>query len=268
MTIRFYGSGIPDVDLAQLKGTLIVIEGGDGAGRSTQVQLLKDAIERLGFPTVEVGLRRSRLVGEELTEAMQKNVLCPRTMGLFYATDFADQLENTVIPSLRAGFVVLADRYIYTLIAREIVRGADPHWIRQVYGIALVPDLVFYLRVSPKVLAERSLQKNGVLNYWESGMDIQRSGDMHQCFIYYQNRLWQQFNQMKDEFQFVMINGNRSPEVIHREICGPVVKLLTSEDEPATSTPAAATTAGQSSKAPTNGSRVSEKSETEGEPLQ
>ena len=225
---RFYGHGLPELDLNQLKGTLIVIEGGDGAGRTTQCQLLRDAIERLGYPAIEVGLKRSRLVGRDLAEAMRSNVLCPRTLGLFYATDFADQLETVTIPALRAGFVVIADRYIYTLMARDIVRGADPKWIRGVYGFALVPDLVFYLKVSPRILAERSLQKSGVLNYWESGMDIQRSGDMHQCFIYYQNRLFQQFSLMKDEFTFVMVNGNRDAMHIHREMQDTVAKLLES----------------------------------------
>lgn len=218
MEKRFYTNGIQGVDLKLLKGALLVVEGGDGAGRSTQVRLLRDAIERLGYPTAEVGLKRSRLVGKELIDAMRSNVLCPRTLGLFYATDFADQLENEVIPALRAGFVVVADRYIYSLIARDVVRGADPAWIRKVYGFALVPDLIFYLRVSSRVLAERSLLKSGFLNYWESGMDIQRSGDMHQCFIYYQNRLWQQFSQMKDEYSFNMINGNRDPLLIHKDI--------------------------------------------------
>ncbi|MFN8389735.1 MAG: thymidylate kinase [Bdellovibrionota bacterium] len=230
---RFYRHALPDVDLQALKGTLIVIEGGDGAGRTTQCQLLRDAVERLGYPAIEVGLKRSRLVGRELMEAMQSNVLCPRTLGLFYATDFADQLETVMIPALRAGFVVIADRYIYTLMARDIVRGADPAWIRGVYGFALVPDMIFYLKVSPRILAERSLQKNGMLNYWESGMDIQRNGDMHQCFIYYQNRLFQQCNQMKDEFGFVMVNGNRDAALIHREIRDDVAKLLEAHAHPA-----------------------------------
>lgn len=226
---RFYGHGLPGVDLSQLKGSLVVVEGGDGAGRSTQCELLRDSIERMGFPVIDVGLKRSRLVGTELIEAMQSNVLCPRTLGLFYATDFADQLENVIIPSLRAGFVVLADRYIYTLIARDVVRGADPQWIRGVYGFALVPHLIFYLKVTPRLLAERSLQKSGVLNYWESGMDIQRSGDMHQCFIYYQNRIAHQLNEMKNEYNFVAINGNRDPAPIHREMREYVAQFLSSQ---------------------------------------
>src|SRR5580704_4019606 len=110
---RFFGKGLPNVDPALLKGTLIVIEGSDGAGRSTQISYLLNWLERRGFPTVVVGLKRSELVGEALAEAMKGNTLNATTLKLFYATDFADQLERVIIPSLKAGFVVLADRYIY-----------------------------------------------------------------------------------------------------------------------------------------------------------
>src|SRR3989449_8537790 len=161
---RFYGKGIPGVALDQLRGQLIVVEGADGSGRSTQIDLLRNWLERRGYPTVNVGLRRSMLVSRELEQAMRGNILGTRTLSLFYATDFADQLENLMIPALRSGFVVLADRYIYTLMARAIVRGVEPAWIRDVYSIALVPDAVFYLAVSPKILVERNLRKHAVLD--------------------------------------------------------------------------------------------------------
>lgn len=225
-TRECYGPQPPNVDLTQLRGALLVIEGGDGAGRSTQVSLLRNAIERLGYPTTEFGLKRSHLVGGELERAMESNVICPRTLGLFYATDFADQLEHVVVPALRSGFVVVADRYIFTLMARDIVRGAAPEWIRSVFGFAIKPDMIFCLRVSPKVLAQRTLMKSGCLNYWESGMDIQRSGDMYECFIYYQNRLWQQFNSMAEEYGFHVVNGNRDVQTVHREIVDRVKTFL------------------------------------------
>jgi dTMP kinase len=158
---RFYGKGLPGVKLEELGGVLIVIEGPDGSGRSTQSSLLRAWLEHLGYPTAEIGLKRSGLVGVHLEEAMGGNVLCPLTLNLFYATDFADQLENSMISALRAGFVVVADRYIYTLMARGLLRGADREWLREIYGVAPVPDLSFYLKVSPKALAERSLQKTG-----------------------------------------------------------------------------------------------------------
>jgi dTMP kinase len=215
---NFYGKGIPHTDPSELPGCLVVIEGADGSGRTTQGQLLRDWLGRLGYPSTEVGLKRSTLVGPELEEAMQGNTLGPRTLSLFYATDFADQLEHIIIPSLRAGFVVLADRYIYTLMARDLVRGADPKWIQSVYGIALVPDLVFYLKVPPKQLADRSFTKDGFLDYWESGMDIERTGDMHQCFVRYQGKLQREFEKLSKQYGFKEIDGTRAPLLVQAEM--------------------------------------------------
>lgn len=226
MAKKFYGKGIPGQQTADLKGTLLVIEGGDGAGRSTQIMLLRQWLEREGYPTTEVGLKRSVLVGQELQEVMQGNTLGPTTFSLFYATDFADQLENTIIPSLRAGFVVLADRYIYTPIARDVVRGVDPNWVRDLYGMALEPDLVVYLKATPKTLASRSFQKSGTLDYWEAGMDIQRSGDMYQCFIRYQTWVAKEFKRLAEEYAFETIDANRHPITIHNEIRAHVLETL------------------------------------------
>lgn len=229
---RFYGKGLPNVDLSLLKGKLIVVEGSDGSGRSTQIARLRDWLERLGYATVDVGLKRSMLVGAELETAKQGNILNPITMSLFYATDFADQLENRIIPALKSGFVVLADRYIYTLMARDIARGADREWIRDVYGIALVPDAVFYLAVSPRVLAERNFQKNTVLDYWESGMDIRRSGDMYECFISYQRQIQQEFKRMQEVYGFETIRGNRSIRAIAAELQAKIEFLLNGDLRP------------------------------------
>ena len=223
---HFFGRGLPKVNLAQLKGKLLVVEGADGSGRSTQIELLHKHLEVLGYPTIDVGLKRSRLVSAELQEALLGNTLSPVTMTLFYATDFADQLENNIIPALRAGFVVLADRYIYTLMAREVVRGMRREWVQNVYNIALVPDAVFYLSVNPRLLAERNLMKSGVLDFWESGMDIRRSGDMYQCFIDYQRKMRAEFQRMALDYKFETINGNRSPLAIHKELRSKVEKVL------------------------------------------
>lgn len=203
-----------------------MVEGADGSGRSTQIQMLRDALERAGHATVDVGLKRSRLVGQELDDAMQGNILSPRTLMLFYATDFADQLENRIVPALKAGFVVLADRYIYTLMARALVRGAEQKWVREVYGIALVPDAVFYLGVSPKLLAERNFRKNSVLDYWEAGMDIRRTGDLYDNFIRYQRQIQKEFREMEADYEFETINGNRSPRTIYRELLAKIEQLL------------------------------------------
>jgi dTMP kinase len=223
---RFYGKGLPNVDASLLQGKLIVIEGADGSGRSTQIALLRDWLERLGYPTAEIGLKRSALVGRELEEVKRGNILSPLTFSLFYATDFADQLENIIIPALQADFIVLADRYIYTLMARDIVRGVDPTWVKEVYNIALVPDAVFYLKVSPRELAERNFRKSGMLDYWESGMDIQRSGDMFDCFIRYQRQMQKQFLGMQQIYGFEIINANRSPRPICVDLRARIEPLL------------------------------------------
>jgi dTMP kinase len=156
---RFYGQGVPGVDPAQLAGRLIVVEGADGSGRSTQIAMLMEWLEGSGHATVQVGLKRSTLVSEELEQAQQGNILSRSTLSLFYATDFADQLENVILPSLKSGFIVLADRYIYTLMARDMVRGMDEAWLKNLYGVALEPDAVFYLNVPPEELVQRNFAK-------------------------------------------------------------------------------------------------------------
>jgi dTMP kinase len=226
MAKRFYSTALPGCDVSELKGKLIVLEGADGSGRSTQIEQLRDWLENLGYGVVNVGLKRSTLVAEELEEAMQGNILSHTTRSLFYATDFADQLENSIIPALRAGFVVLADRYIYTLMARETVRGADRDWVKSLYSIALVPDAVFYLRVSPHQLVERNFKKNASLSYWESGMDIGLSRDMFASFIKYQRLIQTEFRRMQQEYGFEEINGNRSPRAVANELRTHVQRVL------------------------------------------
>lgn len=216
--MKFYGEGIPGVEPSELIGKLVVIEGADGSGRSTQMDMLRDYLENKGHATLNVGLRRSTLVSDELNEAKQGNVLGEITRSLFYATDFADQLENRIIPALKAGFIVLADRYIYTLMARDVVRGADLDWVRSLYGVALVPQLVIYLRVSPAQLVERNFRKNATLDYWESGMDLGLSRDIFDSFMHYQRLIQKQFSQMQTEYGFHVVNGNRSIRSVAGEI--------------------------------------------------
>ncbi|HEY5973776.1 MAG TPA: thymidylate kinase [Geobacteraceae bacterium] len=224
--MQFIGDGIPGVNAEQLAGKLIVIEGADGSGRSTQVEILRDHLENLGHATVNVGLRRSFLVADELQQAKQGNVLGEITRSLFYATDFADQLENRIIPALKAGFIVLADRYIYTLMARDLVRGADAEWLRSLYGIALVPDLVIYLKVNPAQLVERNLAKNSTLDYWESGMDLGLSRDSFDSFIRYQKLIQREFSDLQQQYDFAVVNGNLSVRAISHEINRRVAEIL------------------------------------------
>jgi dTMP kinase len=212
---RFYGHGIPNVDLNRLAGKLIVVEGADGSGRSTQIVRLRNWLEGCGHATVQVGLKRSTLVSEELNQAQNGNILSRTTLSLFYATDFADQLENIIIPALKAGFMVLADRYIYTLMARDLVRGMDEVWLKNLYGMAVVPDAVFYLNVSPEELVQRNFAKNHALDYWESGMDLGLSRDMFDSFMKYQALVAQEFRRLQTIYGFNIVDGNYSPDEIN-----------------------------------------------------
>ena len=167
---EYYGKkGLPKVNLEELKGKLIVIEGTDGVGRSTHIGLLKQWLENNGHAVLDTGMTRSDLAGEGLKAAKEGHTLGWLTMTLFYATDFADRLENEMIPALRAGFIVLTDRYIFSQMARALLRGADREWIKQVFEFALKPDMVIYLRVGVDDLITRVIQNTG-FNSWESGM--------------------------------------------------------------------------------------------------
>src|SRR6059036_189874 len=199
---RYYGHGIPGMDLASLAGKLVVVEGADGSGRSTQIARLVEWLEGCGHATVQVGLKRSTLVSEELEQAKQGNILSHITMSLFYATDFADQLENIILPALQSGFMVLADRYIYTLMARDLVRGMDEKWLKNLYGMALVPDAVFYLNVAPQDLVERTFSRYAKLDYWESGMDLGLSRDLFDSFLKYQALMARQFKILQATYGF------------------------------------------------------------------
>lgn len=224
---RFYGHGIPGVDPRTLTGRLIVVEGADGSGRSTQIARLVQWLEGQGHPTVQVGLKRSTLVSEELERAQQGNILSRTTLSLFYATDFADQLENVMLPALKSGFMVLADRYIYTLMARNLVRGFDETWLRNLFDIALVPDAVFYLQVSPQELVQRTFAKSHALDYWESGMDLGLARDMFDSFIRYQQLMAEQFQRLRKIYNFTIVDGNRSIGEINAELRQKIESLLT-----------------------------------------
>ena len=215
---KWYGHGIPGVELQKLTGKLFVIEGADGSGRSTQIVRLMQALERGGHATVQVGLKRSSLVSEELEKAQQGNILSRITLSLFYATDFADQLENVILPALKSGFIVLADRYIYTLMARDMVRGMDEGWLKNMYGIALVPDAVFYMQTSPENLVQRTFRKASTLDYWESGMDLGLSRDMFDSFLKYQRLMADQFQQMQSSYGFRIVNADQSIDLVYDEL--------------------------------------------------
>lgn len=238
---KFFERPLPELKNAKFPGRLFVIEGADGSGRSTQIARLSQWLESNGFAVRLMGLRRSNLVSEELEQAKQGNVLTRTTLSLFYATDFFDQLVNEIIPALRAGLIVIADRYIYTLMARDTVRGADRAWVRNVYGPALVPDAVFYFRVSAARLVERNFQKNATLDYWESGMDLGLSRDMFDSFVKYQRMLQLEFQKLQKEYKFEVVNGNRSVLSVQRDLQRKIGKMLSIGMEPEVSEEAGTT---------------------------
>jgi len=203
-----YGNWVPGVDPTDLTGWLIVIEGTDGVGRTTHVDRLRLHLERLGYAVAETGLTRSDLASRGIRRAKQGNTLGTHAFNLFYATDFADRLENQIIPALRAGFVMLTDRYIYSLIARAIVRGADPDWIKKVYGFSIRPDAVFYLRIEVPELVPRVLVTGG-FDYWESGMDLPMGDDLYESFTHYQERVIQELDKLAREYGFVTLDATR-----------------------------------------------------------
>ena len=223
---RFLGHALPGIRPSELTGRLIVIEGADGSGRSTQIRRLVDWLEASGHATTQVGLKRSNLASEELESAKNGNILNRTTISLFYATDFADQLENIIIPSLRAGFIVLADRYIYTLMARDMVRGLDADWVKSLYSIALKPDAVFYLKLPPEKLIQRNFMKNHTLDYWESGMDLGLSLDMFDSFVQYQQLLADKFDELRKSWGFTTIDADQSMSELNRELRSNVERVL------------------------------------------
>src|SRR5437773_4789586 len=202
-----YGGVLPHIDPSDLTGWLIVIEGTDGVGRTTAVNRLRGHLERLGYAVAETGLSRSDLARRGIRRAKQGNALGGNAYNLFYATDFADRLERQIVPALRAGFVMLTDRYIYSLIARAIVRGADREWIKDVYSFSLKPDAVFYLRIEVEDLVPRVLDSG--FDYWESGMDLPMGEDLYDSFMNYQRRVIQELDALSTELGFETIDARR-----------------------------------------------------------
>jgi len=224
--IRFYGEGLPGFErTSALPGRLIVLEGTDGVGRSTQIALLREWVESKGYAVQSTGLKRSAVAGGGIKEAMRGHTLGILTANLFYATDMVDRLEKIILPALRAGFVVLTDRYIYSIVARALVRGVDPVWIRNVFGFALVPDAVFYLHADLPHLIPRVLNARG-FDYWVSGMDHLPNRDYYEAFVEYQSRLLAQFEALVEEYDFHRIDATQSIREVFQALTGELEKVL------------------------------------------
>ena len=204
---KFLGEGIPYLDPSSLnlKGKLVVIEGTDGVGRTTQIERLRNWLEVQGHGVVETGWTRSELMSSLILLAKEGNTLTRDTFSLLYATDFADRLENQILPALRSGFIVLSDRYVYTAFARHAVRGGSREWIRDVYGFAIIPDLVIYLKTDLPSLLPRVIGSRG-MDYWESGMDMHLGEDLYDSFCVYQERILAEYEAMAAEAKFEVVD--------------------------------------------------------------
>ena len=224
--LEFYSEPLAGVDPEELQGKLIVIEGPDSVGRSTQVARLRTWLEHQGHAVLDTGLARGALAGKGISLAKEGNLLGPITMTLFYATDFADRLEKEIIPALRAGFVVITDRYIFSLMARAIARGEDRTWIEKVASFALVPHAVYYLRAEVRDLLTRVVLGRGAFDHWESGMDMRFGADMHDSFVRYQARVIRALDRMAKRYDFIVVDATKTPDQIFRELQKSIAKLF------------------------------------------
>lgn len=228
----FFAHGLPYKELRNLRGSLIAIEGTDRVGCSAQIAQLKPWLEVKGYAVASTHWTRSPLLNETIEEARAGHRLNATTFALLYAADFADRLENEIIPALEAGQVVLAERYMYSAFARNKVMGADPEWTRSLFGFALVPDLVMYLKTDVDSLIPRALQGGG-LDYWESGMHLGYGQDLFDSFRNYQRRVIREFNALAREFNFVTVDARAAEEVVQAKLRARIGGLLTERAAPA-----------------------------------
>ena len=189
------------------KGELICTEGIDGSGKSTQIDLLYDWLKSKNADVILTRWNSSDLIANTTKKAKKKNMLSPRTFSLLHAVDFADRLEKVIIPALKAGFIVLADRYVYTAFARDVARDVDSKWVRNMYSFAIKPDLTVYFDVSAKVSLDRICSTRQP-KYYEAGMDLKLSNNPYKSYVLFQNRVIQEYKNMIDEFGLIQLDAN------------------------------------------------------------
>lgn len=214
----FFGEPLVGFDPSEITGNLIVIEGMDGSGRSTQIALLQEWLESEGFAVQTSGLRRSNLVGRDIDELLAKNAATRLTLALMYATDFFDQMEHRILPALRSGTIVLADRFIFTLIARGVVRGINRDYMSGLYAMALRPHLTFWLNVRPETAFGREFKKAQAISYWEAGRDMSLSHDLYWSFIRYQTMIKREFEVMAKKNAFLELDGEASVPAVNKQL--------------------------------------------------
>jgi dTMP kinase len=193
-------------------GRLVAVEGLDGSGKSTQIYLLKRWLEMQGLKVFFSEWNSSALVKSATSKGKKENLLTPTTFSLIHATDFADRYERQLVPLLKAGYLVLCDRYIFTAFARDVVRGCTPSWVRGVYSFAALPDLTFFFKASLEVSLARILDNRPTLKHHEAGMDLQLSPDPYESFRIFQGRIFEQYLAMSTEFRFVVMDANQRIE--------------------------------------------------------
>ncbi len=193
----------------EFPGKLIIVEGIDGSGKSTQVGLLKKWLESQGFSVFFTEWNSSELVKETTREGKKKNILTPSTFSLLHAADFADRLNYQIIPPLKAGMIVLADRYAYTAFARDVVRGVDARWVRNLYNFAVKPDISFYFNVPIQVACERILTNRAQIKFYEAGMDLNLHTDIRESFKIFQSKILDEYSKMVGEFDLTSMDATQ-----------------------------------------------------------
>ena len=195
-----------------INGKLIIVEGVDGSGKSTQVRLLEKWLRYRGIPVFFTEWNSSEQVKDIISKGKKKNLLTPTTFSLLHATDFAARYERNIYPLLRSGYVVLADRYIYTAFARDVVRGCDPQWVRHIYGLAVKPDIAFDFRVPVDVSFDRIVKNRPRLKYYEAGMDLNLSNDPYESYRIFQGRIIDEYESMVEKEGLTVIDGTKDIE--------------------------------------------------------
>jgi dTMP kinase len=196
----------------ELPGKLIAVEGLDGSGKSTQIYLLKRWLELEGYKVFFTEWNSSAIVKNATKKGKKRQLLTPTTFSLIHCTDFADRYERQIYPALQAGYVVLADRYIYTAFARDTVRGCDPGWLRSLYSFARQPDITYFFQLPLETALNRILDGRPQLKYYEAGLDLGFSSSPEESFRIFQGRIYQEYLSMVDEFGFVCMDATTSPD--------------------------------------------------------
>jgi dTMP kinase len=215
-----------------MEGRLIIVEGVDGSGKSTQIRLLEKWLRYNGMPVFFTEWNSSEQVKEIISKGKKKNLLTPTTFSLLHATDFAARYERNILPLLRAGYTVLADRYIYTAFARDVVRGCSPEWVRHVYGFAIKPTIAFYFRVPVEISFDRIVKSRPKLKYYEAGMDLNLSNDSFESYRIFQGRIIEQYESMIETEGFTVIDGTTDIEEQQKRVRQKVMEMLPRQQMP------------------------------------